>query len=126
MTNKIIIDTDPVNTRTTVPYASPADTHTQGIDDVLAMLLAASALPEELQILLISVTYGNIDVQNCLRNVVSLFHQVDKEVTWRKSQGHPPGFDALRSHKPLVAVGPEHPLADQMLMADYFRERRPY
>lgn len=85
------------------------------------MLLACSALPDELQVLLISVTYGNIDVMNCLRNVVSLFHHVGKEVEWRKAQGRPAGFETLLKSNPLVAVGPEHPLADQMLMADFFR-----
>jgi hypothetical protein len=85
------------------------------------MLLACSALPEELQILLISVTYGNIDVQNCLRNVVSLFHHIEKEISWRKEHGRNLGFDTLRKSKPLVAVGPDHPLADTMLMADFFR-----
>ena len=53
-------------------------TLTQGVDDILAMLLAFSTLPEELEILLVSVTYGNIDVANCLRNVVSLFYHIDK------------------------------------------------
>ncbi|KXT17948.1 hypothetical protein AC579_5946 [Pseudocercospora musae] len=99
---KVIIDTDP------------------GVDDVVAMLLAFSALSEELEVLLLSVTYGNIDVQNCLRNVVSLFFHVEKEIEWRKSQGKPLGFDSLRKQKPLVAIGPEHPLADQLLMADFF------
>jgi hypothetical protein len=83
----------------------------QGCDDVMAMLL-----------ILISVTYGNIDVHNCLRNVVSLFHHIEKEIEWRKANGRPVGFEALTKTKPLVAVGPEHPLADEMLMADYFRE----
>ena len=87
------------------------------------MLLAFSALPEELRVLLISVTYGNIDLANCLRNVVSLFYHVEKEVAWRQSQGRNLGFDSLRKSKPLVAVGPEHPLADEMLMADFFREQ---
>lgn len=94
----------------------------QGIDDVLAILLACSALPEEVEILLISVTYGNIDVQKCLHNVVSLFHSVEKEIAWRTRQGRSEGFETLRKHKPLVAVGPEQPLADQVMMADYFRE----
>ena len=101
---KVIIDTDP------------------GVDDILAMALAFSALPEELQVLLISVTYGNIDVQNCLRNVISLFYQVEKEIEWRKTKGRNLGFDTLRKSRPLVAVGPDHPLADEMLMADFFRQ----
>lgn len=84
------------------------------------MLLAFSALPEELEVLLVSVTYGNIDVKNCLRNVVSLFYHIEKEIAFREAQGLPLGFETLRHRKPLVAVGPEHPLSDQMLMADYF------
>lgn len=34
-----------------------------GVDDVLAMLLALAAKPEELDILLLSVTYGNVEVE---------------------------------------------------------------
>jgi hypothetical protein len=85
------------------------------------MLLAFAAIPEELEVLLLSITYGNIDVENCLRNVVSMFYHIERELAWRKDQNKPLGFDALRKHRPLVAVGPTHPLADQMLMADYFR-----
>ncbi|KAI7287461.1 fungal transcriptional regulatory protein [Hortaea werneckii] len=102
---KIIIDTDP------------------GVDDMLAMLLACSCLPEELEVLLLSITYGNIDVQNCIRNTISLFYHIEKEIAWRKSQGKPIGFDTIRKTKPIVAVGPEHPLTDDMLMADYFHGR---
>jgi inosine-uridine nucleoside N-ribohydrolase len=42
---RVIIDTDP------------------GVDDVLAILLALSAKPEEMEVPLISVTFGNVDVQ---------------------------------------------------------------
>jgi inosine-uridine nucleoside N-ribohydrolase len=34
----------------------------QGIDDILALLLALSSKPEELEVLLISLTFGNIEV----------------------------------------------------------------
>jgi inosine-uridine nucleoside N-ribohydrolase len=88
----------------------------------MAMLLALAASPEDLEVILISVTYGNVDVQNCLRNVVSLFHHIEKEIEWRKANGRPVGFEALTKGKPVVAVGPEHPLADEILMADFFRE----
>ncbi|KAK4999671.1 hypothetical protein LTR66_001356 [Elasticomyces elasticus] len=101
--NKVIIDTDP------------------GVDDILAMLLAFAAKPEELQVLLVSVTFGNVDVQSCLRNVVSLFYVIEKEMRWRAENGREEGFEALKAFKPLVAVGPAEPLADQMMMADYFR-----
>jgi inosine-uridine nucleoside N-ribohydrolase len=36
---------------------------TLGVDDVLAMLLALAAKPEEIEVLLLSVTYGNVEVQ---------------------------------------------------------------
>ena len=59
---------------------------------------------------------------SCLRNVVSMFHILEKELAWRKAQGRPEGFETLRARKTLVAVGAEAPLAKQSIMADYFRE----
>jgi inosine-uridine nucleoside N-ribohydrolase len=100
--NKIIIDTDP------------------GVDDVIAMLLAFSARPEELDILMLSLTFGNVDVQSCLRNVVTLFHYIEKERAWRESQGKPKGFETLDVRKPIVAVGATEPLAEHMMVADFF------
>jgi inosine-uridine nucleoside N-ribohydrolase len=35
----------------------------QGIDDILALLLTLSAQPEEAELLLISLTFGNIEVR---------------------------------------------------------------
>ncbi|KHO00072.1 Inosine/uridine-preferring nucleoside hydrolase domain protein [Metarhizium album ARSEF 1941] len=99
---KIIIDTDP------------------GVDDVMAMLLALSASPEELEVAMLSVTYGNVPLQSCLRNVVTMFHVLEKELQWRKSTGRAEGFEAMKRSKPIVAVGPEHSLEDNCLMADYF------
>ncbi|RVD83721.1 uncharacterized protein DFL_005500 [Arthrobotrys flagrans] len=99
---KIIIDTDP------------------GVDDILALLLALSASAEEVELLLVSLTFGNIDVENCLRNAVSMFHVLEKELAWRKANGKPLGYESLRKYKPIVAVGAEQPLDEQLLMADYF------
>ncbi|PKX94194.1 putative nucleoside hydrolase [Aspergillus novofumigatus IBT 16806] len=99
---KIIVDTDP------------------GIDDILALLLALSAQPEEVELLLISLTFGNIEVRSCLRNVVSMFHILEREMQWRREQGRPEGFGALRACRPVVAVGAEDPLEDQKMLADYF------
>lgn len=72
------------------------------------------------------MTYGNVDIQNCLRNIVSLFYHVEKEIEWRKAQGSKTGFETLLGgveggRRPMVALGPEHPLEDELLMADYFR-----
>ncbi|KAJ4296744.1 hypothetical protein N0V90_006792 [Kalmusia sp. IMI 367209] len=102
--NRIIIDTDP------------------GVDDVLAMLLAFSAKPEELEVLMLSVTFGNVEVQNCLRNIVTLFHYIEKERAWRRENGRPEGFEGLAKRKPIVAVGAEEPLAEHMMVADFFPE----
>jgi inosine-uridine nucleoside N-ribohydrolase len=35
----------------------------QGVDDILAMLLAFSAKADELEVLLVSVTFGNVAVE---------------------------------------------------------------
>jgi hypothetical protein len=53
---------------------------------------------------------------------VSLFHVLGKELEWRKSSGRAEGYEAMKASKPIVAVGPEHALCDEELMADYFRE----
>ncbi|KIW06883.1 uncharacterized protein PV09_02559 [Verruconis gallopava] len=103
--HRVIIDTDP------------------GVDDTLALLLALSANPDDLQLDLISVTYGNVEVESCVRNVVSIFHHVEKEMAWRRSVGRPEGFELLKKMKPLVAVGADSPLAEQKRMADYFHGR---
>ncbi|KAK2611086.1 hypothetical protein N8I77_004462 [Diaporthe amygdali] len=100
--NRIIIDTDP------------------GVDDVLAILLALTARPDELEVAMISVTYGNVSLQRCLRNAVALFHVLEKENAWRKSSGKPEGFEALKTSKPIIAVGAEHPLQEDILKADDF------
>ena len=60
--------------------------------------------------------------RSCLRNVLSMFHVIEKEIAWRKSKGLPEGFDLLKQKKkPVVAVGAREPLGGQTLMADYFR-----
>ncbi|CAK7225518.1 hypothetical protein SEUCBS140593_005930 [Sporothrix eucalyptigena] len=101
--NRIIIDTDP------------------GVDDVLAILLALSASPEDLEVVMLSVTYGNVPLQGCLRNVVALFHVLEKEMAWRKANGHASNaFGGLKAFKPIVAIGAEHALEDEILMADHF------
>jgi hypothetical protein len=56
-----------------------------------------------------------------LKNAVALFHVIEKELEWRRQRGQLEGFEAMKSSKPIVAVGADHPLEDEMLMADYFR-----
>jgi inosine-uridine nucleoside N-ribohydrolase len=99
---RIIIDTDP------------------GIDDVLAILLALSAKAEELEVVLISVTFGNVQVRSCLRNVVAIFHMLEKELQWRRENGRVEGFEGMTKYRPIVAVGASEPLHEQLSMADYF------
>ncbi|KAI0125549.1 inosine-uridine preferring nucleoside hydrolase [Xylariales sp. AK1849] len=99
---RVIFDTDP------------------GVDDMLAMLLALAASPEEMELVMISVTYGNVPLKSCLKNVMAMFHVLGHEMQWRKSQGKPEGFGALRAFKPIVAIGPEHALEEDILMEDGF------
>ncbi|KAL6242959.1 hypothetical protein RBB50_010059 [Rhinocladiella similis] len=100
--NRVIIDTDP------------------GCDDVLAMLLAFATKAEDLEVLLVSVTHGNVDVRSCLRNVVAIFHVLEKELKWRKEQGRPLGFEGITKYKPIVAIGADAPLQETTESADYF------
>ncbi|KIW31786.1 uncharacterized protein PV07_03378 [Cladophialophora immunda] len=100
--NRIIIDTDP------------------GVDDVLAILLALAASADDLEVLLISITFGNVDVRSCLRNVVAIFHILEKEIAWREQKGKPVGFEGLTKFKPIVAIGADEPLQDRIESADYF------
>jgi inosine-uridine nucleoside N-ribohydrolase len=55
----------------------------------------------------------------CLRNVVALFHVLEKEMAWRESVGKPT-YGALGAYKPIVAVGAQHALEDEQLVADHF------
>lgn len=41
-----------------------------GVDDILAMLLAFAASPEEIEVLMLSVTYGNVEVQRYVQTLV--------------------------------------------------------
>lgn len=52
--------------------------------------------------------------------MVALFHVLEKEQAWREANGKTLNFETMKAHKTLVAVGPEKPLEDDELMADYF------
>lgn len=107
---------------------------------MLALLYALSCRSEDLEILLISVTFGNVDVQksvfnpslpvrhvfiylsrSCLRNAVSMFRVIEKERQWRKDHGRLDGFDALKHAKPIIAVGADEPLGGERMKAAYYR-----
>ena len=111
---------------------------------MLALLLALAGTPDrvdDLNVLLISLTHGNVEVHRsdllsnqarkslinrnesrCLRNVVALFHVLEQELKWRLEKGSFGGFQSLKDAPPLVAVGAECPLGDQLMLADYFRK----
>lgn len=52
--------------------------------------------------------------------MVTLFHYIGKERAWRDGQGRPKGFETLDARKPIVAVGATEPLAEHMMVADFF------
>jgi hypothetical protein len=59
---------------------------------------------------------------SCLRNIVTTFHVLERELKWRREHGEPVGFDGMTKFKPLVAIGAQEPLLDRVENADYFRE----
>ncbi|RVX67895.1 hypothetical protein B0A52_08500 [Exophiala mesophila] len=99
--NRVIIDTDP------------------GVDDVLAILYALASKSSDLEVVMLSLTHGNVDVRSCLRNVVAVFHVLEKELAWRREKNLPEGFEGIRHFKPIVAIGAEEPLQDQ-IESDFF------
>lgn len=50
-----------------------------------------------------------------------MFHVIQKEMIWRRSQGLSEGFETLKKLKPFVAVGAEEPLGDPRETAAYIR-----
>lgn len=100
--SRVIFDTDP------------------GVDDTLAMLLALASSADEIELVMISVTYGNVTLRRCLKNVVAMFHVLDKEMEWRKANGKPLKYESLRTYKPVVAIGAEHALEEETLREDGF------
>ena len=62
-----------------------------------------------------------LTLDSCLKNVIALFHVLEKEKLWRRQRGQLEGFTTMESFKPIVAVGASHPLEEEILMADYFR-----
>lgn len=53
--------------------------------------------------------------------MAALFHVIEKELEWRRANGRLEGFGTMHASKPIVAIGADHPLDAEMLMADYFR-----
>ena len=58
---------------------------------------------------------------SCLRNVVSMFHVIEKEMRWRRENGRPEGFKMMKTCKPIVAVGADEPLDGETMKAAYYR-----
>jgi hypothetical protein len=48
---------------------------------------------------------------SCVRNVVAIFHHIEKEIIWRNSVGKSEGFEMLKKIKPLGTIFPRffHP-----------------
>jgi inosine-uridine nucleoside N-ribohydrolase len=88
MTRKIIIDTDP------------------GVDDVLALAVGFLTPPNDAEIALISVVFGNSSLFHTARNTITLLSVIDQEREWRMRHGYRPP----RSEVPLVAIGAEGPI----------------
>ncbi|CAH0027251.1 unnamed protein product [Clonostachys rhizophaga] len=86
----------------------------------MALLLPLSAPSDEVDISMISVTYGNVPRTHCARNVLTLFNVLEKELAWRRQAGKPEGYHVLQTSLPIVALGAEHPLEGEDLAADYF------
>lgn len=50
-----------------------------------------------------------------------MFHVIEIKMRWRRENGLPERFDAMKNVKPIVAMNTDKPLNDQTMLADYFR-----
>ncbi|KAL4882152.1 Inosine/uridine-preferring nucleoside hydrolase domain-containing protein [Aspergillus karnatakaensis] len=102
--NRIIFDTD------------------VGGDDMIGILLAMTASAADIEVLLLSVVWGNVNVDKGLKNIMTMFHIAELEMQWRASRGDEIGFESLRTYKPVVAVGAPGALGEpEILKTDGFR-----
>ena len=53
---------------------------------------------------------------------MTLFHIIERERAWRIQHKRPEGFPSLARFRPLVAVGAEQPLEEELAIAAYYRE----
>ena len=52
-----------------------------------------------------------------------MFHVIEKQIQWKRNRGHAStAFESLEKSKPLVAVGADVPLDEDVMMATYFRK----
>lgn len=52
-----------------------------------------------------------------------MFHVLEEERKWRLANNRAPGFRSLAAFPPIVAVGADRPLEEQLMVADYFHGR---
>jgi inosine-uridine nucleoside N-ribohydrolase len=73
---------------------------------VLQALSLAFNNPEKLNVLLITLSHGNVGVEPCLKNLVALFSVLEKERNFRRLNG----MKDLDFGKPVVALGANKPM----------------
>ncbi|WWC90885.1 uncharacterized protein L201_005822 [Kwoniella dendrophila CBS 6074] len=100
MAQKIIIDTDP------------------GVDDVLAILLALAS--PELEVLLISIVFGNTHAQLAHDNLLKIYYNLSKEIS-EIPESKERFKKALSNHKKTkLALGEDDPIDGEKSVAAYF------
>lgn len=62
--------------------------------------------PEKLQVLLITLSHGNVGVEPCLKNLVALFSVLEKERDFRRRNG----LQEVDFGRPVVALGANKPM----------------
>jgi len=98
----VIIDTDP------------------GVDDVIGLLLALAS--PELEVLAITVTFGNTNLDYCLKNVLHLYDALERHfAAIPGDRDRFPNF--AQSRKTILALGAENPTSGSIHTAQYFHGR---
>ncbi|OCF76096.1 hydrolase [Kwoniella mangroviensis CBS 8886] len=100
MPQKLILDTDP------------------GVDDVLAILLSLSS--PELQVVLISIVFGNTHAPVAHSNLLKIYHSLSKEIEQIPDAQSRYGRLAEPNQKTLLALGEDGPIGGEKAVAAYF------
>ncbi|WWC71697.1 uncharacterized protein I206_105655 [Kwoniella pini CBS 10737] len=100
MPQKIILDTDP------------------GVDDVLAILLSLAS--PELQVVLISIVFGNTHAPIAHGNLLKIYHSLAKEIESIPNAQARYGSLTDQNQKTILALGEDGPIGGEKSVAAYF------
>jgi len=75
---------------------------------MIGLLMAMAAAPTVLQVVAITTVFGNVNVENSLRNVIAMFYILWQELAWRENRGGEFIYEGFKSSRPVITLGSGH------------------